>query len=55
MRLQRHFARTVKGREYFKWVVVIPSEDVIELGWAEGEELKSKMHQGGLLLTSKNK
>jgi hypothetical protein len=39
MKLQKHGSRTVKGKEYFKWTLVIPPEEVKELGWEEGEEL----------------
>ena len=53
MRLQRHYARTVKEKDYSKWVVVIPPEKVKELEWKEGEELESKVFHGGLILTPK--
>lgn len=39
MRLQKQKTREVKGKEYFRWSVVIPPEEVKELGWKEGEEL----------------
>lgn len=42
MRLQKNKTREVKGKEYFKWSVVIPPEEVESLGWKEGEELKPK-------------
>ena len=42
MRLQKNKTRKVKGKEYFKWSVVIPPEEVEGLGWKEGEELKPK-------------
>ena len=42
MRLQKQKTREVKGKEYFRWTVVIPPAEVKELGWKEGEELKPK-------------
>jgi bifunctional DNA-binding transcriptional regulator/antitoxin component of YhaV-PrlF toxin-antitoxin module len=42
MRLQKQKTREVKGKEYFRWTVVIPPEEVKELGWKEGDELESK-------------
>jgi hypothetical protein len=53
MRLQKHFSRKFKGKQYYKWVIVIPDEDIVELGWKEGEELQSKIFRGGLLLFRK--
>lgn len=41
MRLQKQKTREVKGKEYFRWTVVIPPDEVEELGWEEGEELTS--------------
>jgi len=40
MRLQKQKTREVKGKEYFRWTVVIPPEEVKELGWKEGDELE---------------
>jgi len=53
MRLQKHFARTVKGKDYSKWVVVIPPEKIKELNWKEGEELEPKIFHSGLILFPK--
>jgi len=53
MRLQKHYVRTVKEKDYSKWVVVIPPEKVEELGWKEGEELEPKVFHGGLILFPK--
>ncbi|HKZ98490.1 MAG TPA: AbrB/MazE/SpoVT family DNA-binding domain-containing protein [Thermoplasmata archaeon] len=40
MKLQRHLNRRFAGREYAKWVVVLPPRIVRELGWKEGQDLK---------------
>lgn len=53
MRLQKHFARKVKGKEYSKWVIVIPPNVVEDLSWKEGEELEAKIFHGGLILLPK--
>ncbi len=53
MRLQKHYARTVRGKDYSKWVVIIPPEKVNDLKWKEGEELDSKIFHGGLILLPK--
>lgn len=53
MRLQKHFSRKFKGKDYSKWVVVVPPEKVKGLGWKEGEELESKVFHGGLILIPK--
>lgn len=53
MRLQRQKTREVKGKEYFRWSVVIPPDEVKELGWKEGDELESKKMGNGLRLEPK--
>jgi len=40
VRLQRQLNRRAKGKEYSKWLVVIPPDMVEKLGWREGEELE---------------
>lgn len=42
-RLQKHFSRKVEGKEYSKYVVVIPQESVEKLGWKEGQKLEEKV------------
>lgn len=43
MRLQKQKTRVVKGKEYFRWTVVIPPAKIKELGWKEGQELRHKI------------
>lgn len=50
MRLQKQRSREVKGREYFRWAIVIPPRDIEELGWQEGEELESEAKRDRLIL-----
>lgn len=40
MKLQRQKAYEYKGKTKYKWVIVIPSEDIEKLGWKEGMELE---------------
>ena len=42
MRLQKQKTREVKGKEYYRWSIVIPPGDVAALGWKEGDELRLK-------------
>lgn len=53
MKLQKQRTREVKGKEYFRWTVVIPSEEIESLGWKEGEELEPKKLGRRLILESK--
>ena len=48
MRLQKQRTREVKGKEYFRWTVVIPPSEVEDLGWKEGEDLVPKDLERGL-------
>lgn len=40
MRLQRRFNRKVGDKVYDKWVVVVPPEAVLNLGWRADLELE---------------
>ena len=50
MRLQKQKTREVKGKDYFRWTVVIPPEKVKELDWDEGIELDAKVRDDKLVL-----
>jgi bifunctional DNA-binding transcriptional regulator/antitoxin component of YhaV-PrlF toxin-antitoxin module len=39
MILQKQRAREYKGKTIYKYVIVIPPDDVEALGWKEGQEL----------------
>ena len=39
VKLQRHITRTIEGKEYYKWVITLPSKLVEEVGWQEGDAL----------------
>jgi len=53
MKLQKQLSRKFKGKEYPKWIVVIPPDKIRELGWKEGEELEAKFFHDELILSSK--
>jgi antitoxin component of MazEF toxin-antitoxin module len=53
MRLQRHINRKVEGKEYGKYVIVIPPEEVEQLGWAIGQELKPEVKGRKLVISAK--
>ena|GEM_PF-2626719 len=50
MHLQKQKTRRVNGKDYFRWIVVIPPKRVRELGWKEGMELETKVKKGRLVL-----
>lgn len=39
MKLQKHKAREYKGKPIYKWVIVIPPDDIKKLDWKHGDEL----------------
>jgi antitoxin component of MazEF toxin-antitoxin module len=53
VKLQKHFSRKFKGKEYSKWVVVIPPEMIRKLAWKEGEELEPEIFHSRLILLPK--
>ncbi len=50
MRLQRHLTRKLKGKEYAKWILTVPPEEVEKLKWKEGEILNTEITTEGLLV-----
>ncbi|MEM2915396.1 MAG: hypothetical protein QXH91_08385, partial [Candidatus Bathyarchaeia archaeon] len=50
MKLQKHTTREIEGKEYHKWVIVIPPEQIKGLGWKEGIELESMIKGNGLVI-----
>jgi antitoxin component of MazEF toxin-antitoxin module len=53
MRLQKQVNRKVDDKEYAKYVVVVPPEEVQELGWQEGQELKPEVKGKKLIISPK--
>ncbi len=50
MKLQKQLSRKVGGKEYAKWVIILPPDKIEKTGWKEGEELEIKEKDGKLLL-----
>jgi hypothetical protein len=50
MRLQKQKTREVKGKEYFRWSIVVPPSRIKELGWKEGQELRHRLKKGRLVI-----
>jgi len=48
VKLQKQLSRHFGGREYAKWVVVLPPKIVKQLGWREGMELMAERDGKGL-------
>jgi lambda repressor-like predicted transcriptional regulator/antitoxin component of MazEF toxin-antitoxin module len=51
MKLQKQKAYKSKGKEYFKWVLIIPPDRVNQLGWKEGTELNDEIKGNNLLIS----
>jgi bifunctional DNA-binding transcriptional regulator/antitoxin component of YhaV-PrlF toxin-antitoxin module len=50
MRLQKQLSRAVEGKEYPKYVLVVPPVTIEELQWKEGEELEHEVKDRTLLI-----
>jgi len=48
VKLQKQLSRHFGGREYVKWVVVLPPKIVRQLEWREGMELIAEIDGKGL-------
>jgi AbrB family looped-hinge helix DNA binding protein len=55
MKLQKRFSRKVGNKEYSKWIVNLPPDDVESLGWKEGTELEIDIKDGKIILKPKTK
>jgi antitoxin component of MazEF toxin-antitoxin module len=49
MRLQKE-RKTVDGKNYSRWAVIVPRSQIAELGWKEGDRLEQKI-EGSKLIT----
>lgn len=50
MRLQKQVNRVVEDKEYSKYVIIVPPEDVEKLEWKEGEELSHEVKEQALII-----
>jgi bifunctional DNA-binding transcriptional regulator/antitoxin component of YhaV-PrlF toxin-antitoxin module len=53
MHLQKQQSRVYKGKEYSKYLIVIPSKDIEKLGWSEKDELESVIDEDKLVIKRK--
>jgi bifunctional DNA-binding transcriptional regulator/antitoxin component of YhaV-PrlF toxin-antitoxin module len=53
MQLQKQNSRVYKGKEYSKYVIVIPPKDVERLGWNEKDELELTIDKDKLIIERK--
>lgn len=53
MRLQKQLSKKVGSKEYDKWVVIIPPEEIKKAGWKEGLELGIEVKDGKVILKPK--
>lgn len=53
MKLQKRLNRKVGNKEYSKYLIVIPPEEVEKMGWKEGEELQAVKKKDVLVLRAK--
>jgi len=53
LKLQKQRSREVKGKEYYRWTVVIPPEKIAELKWDEGADLSPEVKNGSLIIKKK--
>ena len=53
MHLQKQKAREYKGKPIYKWIIVIPPEDIEKLNWKPQDKLKGTIINGkGYFLSS---
>jgi bifunctional DNA-binding transcriptional regulator/antitoxin component of YhaV-PrlF toxin-antitoxin module len=51
MRLQKQVNRVVDNKEYSKYILIVPPEDVEKLGWEAGEELSHEVKEETLIVS----
>jgi bifunctional DNA-binding transcriptional regulator/antitoxin component of YhaV-PrlF toxin-antitoxin module len=51
MRLQKQVNRVVEDKEYSKYVIVVPPEDIERLQWRDGEELAHEVKEQTLIIS----
>lgn len=50
MKLQKQKTREVKGKEYYRWAIVLPPDKIEETNWSEGDELETEVREGEIIL-----
>lgn len=52
--LQKRLSRKYKDKEYHKWVIIIPDEDIKFAGLKAGDKLNVESEQGKIRLNKRN-
>lgn len=52
MKLQKRLSRKYKGKNYHKYILVIPEKEIKKSGFKEGQELKINSKKGEIKITS---
>jgi antitoxin component of MazEF toxin-antitoxin module len=50
MRLQKQLSNVIEGKEYPKFVIIVPPSTVQELEWDAGEELEHEVKDKALII-----
>lgn len=50
MRIQKVLSRKYKDKEYSKYILVLPEDEIKKAGFKEGEELKAETKRGEIRL-----
>ncbi|MEK6853054.1 MAG: hypothetical protein AABX64_00020 [Nanoarchaeota archaeon] len=50
MRLIRQKGREYEGKEYFKYILVVPNKVIKKLGWKGGEDLEANIKEKKLIV-----
>jgi bifunctional DNA-binding transcriptional regulator/antitoxin component of YhaV-PrlF toxin-antitoxin module len=53
MQLQKRLSRIYKGKEYSKYVIIIPPKDIEKLGWKDQDVLESNIEEGKIIIGKK--
>ena len=55
MKLTKQWSRDYGDKEYHKYLVVLPSKIIKELGWKGGEDLEAETKNDKLIITKNDK
>ena len=53
MKLQKRLGRIYEGKRYYKWIITIPPEDVLDSGFKEGDKLRIESEDGKITIIKK--
>jgi len=53
MKIQKHFAKKIGKKSYYKYVIVIPPETLKQANFKPGDELSAEISKGEIKLRKK--